>query len=237
MKKNGKLTIALSIIVAVLLCFAHTGFAGFKLFALRQSKKSNPHCENCKFYIKNLELPHTPNSLEYVPESKVSVIYDVDVDGDGIPNRFDDCPATFGLTSLNGCPPVDQTKSISYGNPTVRLKESDFNLLVEVFGNLEFNGAQQALSKKSQTQLNDLVKFLKREKRLFLYISAYVNLGNNRMQNYYVSEARVLSVSNYLIKNGIDKHRIGTMFFGDMMPVVDLPATRFEVEVCDKKKN
>ncbi|MDR2383657.1 MAG: OmpA family protein [Prevotellaceae bacterium] len=237
MRKNGKLTFALGIIVALSLGFAQPGFAGFKLFAPRQSKKSNPHCENCKFYINNLELPHPPNTLDYLPVSKVSVICDVDGDGDGIPNRFDNCPATSGLTLLNGCPPVDNTKSISYGNPTVRLKEDDFNLLVEVFSNLEFNGTQQTLSKKSQTLLNDLVKFLKREKRLFLYISAYVNLGNNRMQNYYVSESRVLAVSNYLIKNGIDRRRIETMFFGDMMPVVDLPATRFEVEVCDKKKN
>jgi outer membrane protein OmpA-like peptidoglycan-associated protein len=167
----------------------------------------------------------------------VNFIYDVDVDGDGIPNRFDECPATFGSASLKGCPPVDHTKSITYGNHTVQLKESDFNLLVDIFSNLEFEGAQQLLSKKSQKQMTNLVKFLKREKKIFLYISAYVNLGNNRMQNYYLSESRVLSVKNYLTKNGIDKRRVETMFFGDMMPVVDLPATRFEVEVCDKKKN
>jgi outer membrane protein OmpA-like peptidoglycan-associated protein len=237
MKKNGKLTFALRLIVALSLCFVQPSFAGFKLFSFRQSKKSNFHYENCKFHISNMELPYTLNSLEYTPESQASVICDVDADGDGIPNRFDNCPATFGSASLNGCPPVDYTKSISYGNPTVRLKEDDFNFLVEIFSNLEFNSIHQSLSEKSQTQLNGLVKFLKREKRLFLYISAYVNLGSNRMQNYYVSESRVLSVSNYLIKNGIDRYRIGTMFFGDMMPVVDLPATRFEVEVCDKKKN
>jgi hypothetical protein len=236
MKKNGKMTIAFSFAAALLLCFAQTGFAGFKLFSSRQSKKNSSHYENCKFHINNLYLPYTLNGLKYAPVSTANIICDVDIDGDGIPNRFDDCPATPGLASMNGCPMVDHTKSISYGNPTVNLKEEDFNLLVEVFSGLEFDGTQQSLSKKSQNQLNSLVKFLKREKRLFLYISAYVNLGNNRMQNYYVSESRVLSVSDYLIKNGIDKHRIETMFFGDMMPVVDLPATRFEVEVCDKKK-
>ncbi|MDR2287223.1 MAG: hypothetical protein LBE04_07090 [Prevotellaceae bacterium] len=52
-----------------------------------------------------------------------------------------------------------------------------------------------------------------------------------------MSESRVQSVSKYLIKNGIENYRIETLFFGDMMPVVDLPATRFEVEVCDKKKS
>jgi outer membrane protein OmpA-like peptidoglycan-associated protein len=235
MKKSGKLKIAVSFI-AVLLYSVHPGFAEFKLFSFLQSKKSNSHHENCKFHVRNLYLPYTLNKLEHTPVSTVNVICDVDVDGDGIPNRFDDCPATFGSASLKGCPPVDHTKSITYGNPTVRLKEEDFNLLVEIFSNLEFEGVQQSLSKKSQKQLNDIVKFLKKEKRLFLYISAYVNLGSNRMQNYYLSESRVLSISNYLIKNGIESYRIGTMFFGDMMPVVDLPATRFEVEVCDKKK-
>jgi outer membrane protein OmpA-like peptidoglycan-associated protein len=236
MKKNSKLTIVFSLAAALLLCFAQQGFAGFKLFSLRQNKKSNFHHENYRFHINNLYLPNTLNSLKYVSVSKINIICDVDNDGDGVPNRLDNCPATFGVASLNGCPPVDHTKSISYGNPTVYLKEADFNMLVEIFSSLEFDGVQQSLSKKSQKQLDNLVKFLKREKRLFLYISAYVNLGNNRMQNYYVSESRVLAISDYLIKKGINKHRIETMFFGDMMPVVDLPATRFEVEVCDKKK-
>jgi hypothetical protein len=181
-------------------------------------------------------MPYRVDSLEYIPISTANVICDVDVDGDGVLNRFDDCPATFGVRSLNGCPPIDYTKSITYGNPTVRLKAEDFNMLVETFSSLEFEGVQQSLSKKSQKQLNSVVKFLKREKRLFLYINAYVNVGSNRMQNYYMSESRVLSVSNYLIKNGIAKHRLGTVFFGDMMPVADLPATRFEVEICDKMK-
>jgi outer membrane protein OmpA-like peptidoglycan-associated protein len=163
-------------------------------------------------------------------------MYDLDIDGDGIPNRFDDCPVTFGSISSKGCPPLDYTKSITYGNPTVRLKEEDFKLIVEIFSNLEFDGVQQSLSKKSQKYLDNLVQFLKKEKRFYLYISAYVNLGSNRMQNYYLSESRAQSVKKYIVKKGIDSQRIETLFFGDMMPVVGLPPTRFEVEICDKKK-
>jgi hypothetical protein len=235
MKKNKKLKIVVSVI-AVLLYFAQPGYANFKLFSFLYSKKNSLNCESCKFHVNNFCLPYTMNSLDYEPVSSANIICDVDIDGDGVPNRFDDCPATFGVVSLKGCPPIDQTKSITYGNPTVRLRQDDFDMMVEIFSNLEFEGAQQSLSKKSQKQLNDLVKFLKKEKRLYLYISAYVNFGGNRMQNYYMSESRVLSISSYLIKNGVEKYRIGTMFFGDMMPVVDLPATRFEVEICDKKK-
>jgi flagellar motor protein MotB len=234
--KRSKKKIVISLI-AVLLYSVQPGLAEFKLFSFLQSKKSDPHSENCKFHVNNFYVPYTLNYLEYIPVSKANILYDVDVDGDGIPNRFDNCPATFGIASMKGCPPVDHTKSISYGNPTVRLKDEDFDLLVKTFSELEFEGEQQSLSKKSQTQMNGLVKFLKREKRLFLYISAYVNVGNNRMQNYYLSESRVQSVSNYLTKNGVENYRIETLFFGDMMPVVDLPATRFEVEVCDKKKS
>jgi flagellar motor protein MotB len=236
MKRNEKLRIAIGII-AVLLCSVRPGFAEFKLFSFLQGKKQhNPHCENCKFHINNFYSPYTLNYLEYIPVSKANIICDVDIDGDGVPNRFDDCPATFGMTAMKGCPPVDHTKSITYGNPTVRLKDEDFNLMVKIFSSLEFEGTHQSPSKESQKHLDDLVKFLKREKQLFLYISGYVNLSNNRMQNYYLSESRVQSVSSYLIKKGIANHRITTLFFGDMMPVVDLPATRFEVEICDKKK-
>ncbi|MDR0385876.1 MAG: OmpA family protein [Prevotellaceae bacterium] len=235
MKRNRKLKIT-ACLIAVLLCSVQTGFAEFKLFSFLQSKKDDPHCENCKFHIGNIYLPYTLNRLEYTPISRANIIYDVDIDGDGVPNRIDDCPATFGMKSMKGCPPIDHTKSITYGNPTVHLKEEDFNLMVKIFSSLEFEGVQQSLSKKSQKLLGALVNFMKREKRLFLYISSYVNLSSNRMQNYYLSESRVQSVSNYLIKNGIDNYRIVTLFFGDMMPVVDLPATRFEVEICDKKK-
>ncbi|MDR2652479.1 MAG: OmpA family protein [Prevotellaceae bacterium] len=235
MKRSKRLKIIIGIIV-VLLYSVQPGFAGFKLFSFLASKKSDPHCENCKFHISNLYLPYTLNSLTFTPVSKPKMIYDVDVDGDGIANRIDDCPATFGMASLKGCPPVDNTKSITYGNPTVRVRDEDFNLFVKTFSELEFEGAQQSLSKKSQKQLSDIVKFMKKEKRLFLYISAYVNISNNRMQNYYLSESRAQSVSSYLIKNGVESYRIGTMYFGDMMPVVDLPDTRFEVEICDKKK-
>jgi outer membrane protein OmpA-like peptidoglycan-associated protein len=235
MKKNKNSKVIFSL-VAIFLCFAQPGFAGFKLFSFLQNKKVDRHHENCKFHTTGLYMPYIINNMEYTPVSKINVMHDVDVDGDGVPNRLDNCPATFGIESMNGCPPVDHTKSISYGNPTVSLKKDDFDLMVKVFSSLEFEGEQQSLNKESQNHLNNIVKLLKKEKRLYLYISSYVNTGGNRMRNYYLSESRALSVSNYLIKNGVENYRIGTLFFGDMMPVVDLPATRFEVEVCDKKK-
>jgi hypothetical protein len=235
MKKKRTLNVTVSLIV-ILLYSVQLSRAEFKLFSFLQSKKTISYHENCKFHIYNLYLPSIPDSLEHIPVLKADIICDVDIDGDGIPNRLDDCPAIPGLIALQGCPHIDNTKSITYGNPTVKLKAEDFDMLVEIFSNLEFEGAQQSLSKKSQTKLDGLVKFLKREKRLFLYISAYVNVGSNRMQNYYMSESRVLSLGNYLRKKGVASHRIETMFFGDMMHVVSLPATRFEVEICDKKK-
>jgi outer membrane protein OmpA-like peptidoglycan-associated protein len=235
MKKNTKLKIVFGV-VAVLLCAAQPVFAGIRIFSFFQSKKIDRHYENCKFHKSNLYMPYSLASLDYTPVFSANIMHNVDIDGDNIPNRLDNCPATFGTVSLNGCPPADHTKSITYGNPTVNLKKDDFDMMVKVFSSLEFEGEQQHLNSESQNHLKTLVKFLKKEKRLYLYISAYVNAGSNRMQNYYMSESRVLSVRNYLVKNGIESYRLETLFFGDMMPVVDLPATRFEVEICDKKK-
>ncbi|MDR1887076.1 MAG: OmpA family protein [Prevotellaceae bacterium] len=234
MKKNNRLTVALGFI-AVMLCSAQLCFAEFKISSLFQSKKS-PRPANCAFHANNFYLPYTLNYLESEPVLSASILYDIDIDGDGIPNRFDDCPATFGIASRKGCPAFDLTKSITYGNPTVSLQKADFDMMVEIFSSLEFEGEQQLLTEKSLEHMNSLVKFLKKEKNLYLYISAYVNVGNNRMRNYYLSESRVQSVYNCLVKNGIESYRLGILFFGDMMPVVDLPATRFEVEICDKKK-
>ncbi|MDR2653104.1 MAG: OmpA family protein [Prevotellaceae bacterium] len=235
MIRNKKLKIVTGIII-ILLCNVQPGFAEFRLLSFLQSKKNDPHCENCRYHINNFYPSYTLNHLDYTPTFSVNVMPDIDTDGDGIVNRLDECPATFGSESMNGCPPIDYTKSISYGNPTVRMKESDFNMFVEIFSKLGFEGAEQSLNKKSQDYLNELVKFLKKEKHLYLYISAYVDLSGNRMYNYQLSELRAQSVGNYLIKKGINSSRIGTLFFGDMMPVIELPATRFEVEICDKKK-
>jgi flagellar motor protein MotB len=237
MKTSKGLKIVLTIITVLISTYpSQRAFAGFKIFPLFQPKKLDLNYQNCAFHTRNLCFPRTLTYLEYTPVSKAEIIPDIDIDGDGIPNRVDNCPATFGSTTMKGCPPFDLTKSISYGNPTVRLKDEDFNLIVNIFSNLEFEGKQQSLSKRSQKDLNTLIKFLKKEKKLYLYISSYVNLSSNRMQNYYLSESRVQAVCNYLTKHGITSDRIGGLFFGDMMPVVDLPPTRFEVEICDKKK-
>jgi flagellar motor protein MotB len=212
-------------------------FAEFDILSLFRTKK-NYQSQNCEFHQNKFNFPYIDIAgMDCTPVFNVNIMYNIDIDGDGIANRFDDCPATFGLASLNGCPPVDFTKSITYGNPSVYLSKEDFNLMIEIFSNLEFEGEHQTVSKASQTKLDSLVKFLKKHRNLYLYISSYVNVGSNRMQNYYLSESRAISVQKFLSKNGIDNQRIGILFFGDMMPVVDLPPTRFEVEICDRKKN
>ncbi|MDR1582631.1 MAG: OmpA family protein [Prevotellaceae bacterium] len=227
MIKNKNSKIGISIIV-ILLSLVQSGFS--------RNKKNDLNCKSCKFHISNFYLPSTVNHLKYTPVFSANILHTIDIDNDGVPDRLDNCPVSFGTVEMKGCPPFDYTKSISYGNPNVYLKRNDFDLMVEIFSNLKFEGAEQLLNEKSQQYLNELVKFLKREKKLYLYISAYVNLSNNRMHNLYLSESRALSVRNYLVKSGVESNRIETLFFGDMMPVIELPDTRFEVEICTKKK-
>jgi len=200
------------------------------------SKKKNDLYSLQKSYEYHLENNVLTIARPVIILNPISIAKVEDMDGDGIPDKYDKCFASFGILALQGCPPNDLSKSITYGNPTVNLKDADFNLLVDIFSSLTFEGKNQNLNKASKTELNKLVKFLKKEKHLFLAISSYVDIdGNNHMDNYYYSEMRVDAVSQYLVKNGIASKRIKTLFFGDSMPVIALPGTRFEIEIWDKK--
>lgn len=231
--RREKLKVVASLVV--LLLYSLQMHASIFSFLGNKKQKKDFHENNYKFHVENTVIEYELNNEIYI-DPNLEVIFVQDTDGDGIPDKYDDCPASFGLKSLKGCPPIDLTKTITYGNPTVKLKNDDFNLMVQVFNSLNFEGDNQVLCKESKKQMDKLVKFLKREKNLFIYISSYVCLYNNGTRNYYASELRVNSIYQYLIANGISRSRIGILYFGDTMPVVDLPPTRFEVEVCDKQK-
>jgi outer membrane protein OmpA-like peptidoglycan-associated protein len=230
---------SLSQSVTVLL-FALIPVQGYSVdfFAFLKKKRdhSSLHLKNCEFHLKRFVVPTMTNGniADLLVPPQMTVIQDID--GDGIPDKYDDCPASFGLFELKGCPPVNLVKSVTYGNSTVSIDDESRYMLIDVFSSLQFEGEYQLLSKKSEQQLDKVVQFMKKHPKLYLYISSYFDSGSNRMRNYYMSEYRVNSVEKYLLKKKIAKHRIGTLFFGDLMPVVDLPPIRFEVEICDRAK-
>jgi len=207
----------------------------FNFSSLFGTKKKSQHNESCDFHIQNSTFLFRADTTLIAP-AVLNINFIQDYDGDGIPDKYDDCPASFGLASLKGCPPIDLTKTITYGNPSVKLKDSDFNLMVDIFNSLNFEGDNQLLCKNSKNQLNKLVTFLKKEKKLYIYISSYVDIDKNRMLNYLLSEMRASEIQKYLVNKGIARNRVSVMHFGDNMPVISLPLTRFEVEICDKMK-
>ncbi|MDR1897632.1 MAG: OmpA family protein, partial [Prevotellaceae bacterium] len=201
LKKLVKLKIFICSII-LLLYSVPSHSTGFTIPFLFGKKKQYPHDKSCLFHISHFTLPPAPKLEIYDrPTFKLTVIYDVD--GDGIHDQYDNCPASYGLPSLRGCPPINLKKTVTYGNYTVYLKNSDFNLLVEIFSNLNFEGEKQSLDAQSKKQLNKLIAFLKREKKLYIYISSYVDFDSNRKRNYYLSELRVDAIYSYLTKNGI----------------------------------
>ena len=167
-------------------------------------------------------------NLKYIyPIFKKIVI--PDSDGDGIIDRFDDCPLIYGVSERNGCPPIDMTKIITVACPTIIFTDEEFNNVVQAFAGLEFDIS--TLLASSHNALNLFIELLNNNPKWTVYLSAYCDISHDRDDNLNISERRLKELIRYLEVNGIDKKRISGSFFGDTMPVLDLPSTRFEVEL------
>lgn len=164
------------------------------------------------------------------PELTLKSIPNLDYDGDGVPNHYDRCYTVAGIPERDGCPDIDMTKIITVVSPTILFTDEEFSDAVQAFANLDFN--KHILLLSSYAALDKFVELLKSNKTWTVCMSSYVDeVIGDKAGNADLSKKRLEAVQKYLIKKGIDKKRISGKYFGDSMPVIDLPPTRFEVEL------
>lgn len=130
-----------------------------------------------------------------------------DTDGDGVADKDDDCPAVAGLVSNHGCP---EMKDAIAANP------GSFKTISMIY----FASGSSSLNGASVSELERIISIMKENKELSLVIEGHTDDTGDDSINNNLSLKRVSSVTNYLVRNGINPERYTEADFGESMPIV-----------------
>ncbi|PKL79985.1 MAG: hypothetical protein CVV25_05915 [Ignavibacteriae bacterium HGW-Ignavibacteriae-4] len=106
------------------------------------------------------------------------------------------------------------SKTIVFGNSSSNTLQLDLSMKPVIIGetyelsNIFFDFGKSVLDKKSNSELQSLIKFLKQKENLKILILGYTDEIGTEMNNKKLSEERAKSVFDYLINNGINKNRL-----------------------------
>ncbi|MBB6610076.1 OmpA family protein [Pontibacter sp. Tf4] len=88
-----------------------------------------------------------------------------------------------------------------------------------VLNNLFFPSAKYNLEKKSETELNKLISFMRQNKDVKIEITGHTDDVGSDAANQVLSEKRAKAVTDYLVAHGIASNRIRYKGFGETKPV------------------
>ncbi len=80
---------------------------------------------------------------------------------------------------------------------------------------------QSALAEEAKGKLEKLVSVLKNYPDTKIEVQGYTDDTGTESYNKVLSEKRAVSVSDYLVKNGVDTARLITLGYGEMLPKYD----------------
>jgi len=87
--------------------------------------------------------------------------------------------------------------------------------------NIQFPANKHEVMPSSYPELNSLADFLKAHPSVKIQIIGHTDKGSTPTFNQALSEGRANAVMNYLINNGVQKHRLSAIGKGGTMPVAD----------------
>ncbi len=127
-----------------------------------------------------------------------------DCDKDSVQPRFfvDDTEAV----------PLNDLENVSFNGSLVKANESI------VLDNIVFSYNSSVLEASSFSILNRLYDFLNENPTLIVEISGHTDNTGGDAFNLKLSEQRAQSVCDYLIDNGISKHRLVSVGYGNSRP-------------------
>jgi outer membrane protein OmpA-like peptidoglycan-associated protein len=127
-----------------------------------------------------------------------------DTDGDGVLDKDDKCPDVKGTVANNGCPEAsDEVQKI----------------LNEYAKTILFDTGKSTIKTQSAKVLSDIIAILKEYPTSKFTLEGHTDSVGSEKLNQSLSEARALSVKDYLVKNGIDEFRLSTEGFGESKPI------------------
>ncbi|OGS72149.1 MAG: hypothetical protein A3F91_03100 [Flavobacteria bacterium RIFCSPLOWO2_12_FULL_35_11] len=90
-----------------------------------------------------------------------------------------------------------------------------------VLNNIYFEVGKATINTAFSTDLNKLVQFLKDNNETNLEIQGHTDNTGSLKLNNKLSQSRANSIVDYLVKQGIDRHRISAKGFGQSLPIAD----------------
>lgn len=140
-----------------------------------------------------------------------------DDDGDGVANRFDQCPDTPKGTKVDGagCPLPEPKEPIIQ---KIVITEEDRRVVDEAIQNLEFDLGKSTIRPTSNTSLNKVAALLI-EKNFSLKLSGHTDDSGSMQTNMRLSKERAESVKAYLVSKGANPSRIEATGYGPTQPI------------------
>lgn len=131
-----------------------------------------------------------------------------DTDGDGVPDRIDNCPREKGPASNHGCPA--RQKQI------VVLREDRIDILDKVY----FASGRAKIEKRSNRLLDQVAQVLRAHPELRLVeVQGHTDDQGSAVTNTALSQARAEAVVGALIKRGVAADRLRATGLGPAQPV------------------
>ncbi len=127
-----------------------------------------------------------------------------DRDGDGVADKDDSCPDKVGTVANNGCPEVTEAvqKALNAYAKTIL-----------------FDTGKSSIKAQSEKVLNDIIAILKEYPNAKFTVEGHTDSVGSDKLNMNLSEARALSVKDFLTTNGIDQFRLSSKGFGESNPI------------------
>ncbi|QTY26102.1 OmpA family protein [Flavobacterium sp. CS20] len=156
-----------------------------------------------------------------------------DSDNDGIANKDDDCPNEAGPSANGGCPwpdsdgdgvldKDDQCPNVAgimtnYGCPEVT--EEVQNELNNYAKTINFDTGKSSISKDSEEALTAILAILEEYPNAKFTVEGHTDSVGSAKNNKKLSEARALSVKEYLVNNGVEEFRLSSKGYGEEKPI------------------
>jgi OOP family OmpA-OmpF porin len=131
-----------------------------------------------------------------------------DSDGDGIPDRLDNCPFEKGTILNHGCPPARKQM--------VAVRDDR----IELFQKIYFASGKATISPASQKLIDQIANVLKSHPRVLkITVDGHSDSRGNAAANTRLSRLRAEAVVRALIARGVARSRLEARGFGPSQPI------------------
>lgn len=127
-----------------------------------------------------------------------------DTDGDGVLDKDDQCVNVYGTKANKGCPEVTDV---------VQKQLNDYAKTIL------FDTGKASIKEQSQEVLENIIEILKEYPTAKFTIDGHTDSVGSESKNQTLSEARALSVKDYLTSHGIEEFRLSAKGYGESKPI------------------